>query len=195
MKNTEKITIIVLLLLLFVLTGGVIFVIACFNEDPPMGEVICTDLDEYLKVNRYVRKKLKNECPDMFPNYIPANCTAEYLYDYSCNFDGDVFLTIYLETKFSIGEDYDVAKNRINTNDVKMYFGKEESTKILVTEAVSLENYFQCSKKYYTGYSAAIIKENDKERTIQYLFIAQSSNFKELDTRVVELLSDLEKVI
>lgn len=137
----------------------------------------------------------KNECPDMFPKNIPANCTSEYLYDYSCNFDGDVFLTIYLKTEFSLREDYDAAKNRLHTNDVKMYSSTDEYTKFFVIEALSLKNYFQHPEKYYTGYSAAIIKENEQEGTVEYLFITQRSNLKELDNRVVELLSGLEKVI
>lgn len=196
MQNAErKITTIVLLLLLIAFAGGVFWVIACFNEDPPMGEIISTDSCEYMKVNRYVRKKIKNECPDMFPKNIPANCTSEYLYDYSCNFDGDVFLTIYLKTAFSTRDDYDAAKKRLHTNDVEVYSSTDESTIFFVIETLSLENYFQQPEKYYTGYSAAIMKENEQDGSIEYLFIAQSSNSKELDNRVVELLSDLEKVL
>lgn len=195
MAKNKKTTTIVLLSLLIIFAGGIFWVIACFNEDPPMGEIISTDTGEYMKVNRYVKKKIKNECPDMFPKNLPANCTAEYLYDYSCNFDGDVFLTIYLKTEFSTRDDYNAAKNRLRTDDVRTYSSTDESAKFFVIEALSLGNYFQNTGKYYTGYSAAIIKENEQDGSIEYLFITQSSNSKELDNRVVELLSDLEKVI
>ena len=171
-----------------------LFVRNYFNSDPPIEATSTKNINYYLETNKYVKNLLKENYNDMFPQKIPSNCAAEYLYEYSCDFDGRLYLTLFLKLKYDADQDYNIAKSQTIENSTANLMEAGNGKHFLVYDSASMDNYYLNPEKIYTGYKIAFIELDDEEFSINYILLKQYSNDKQLDKAVEFLLADFENI-
>ena len=99
-------------------------------SDPPVGEVINTDVKKYGKYNEYVKDILTSHFKGALPEAVPDNADViDLYYLYTCAILGDPAFYIDLKIRFNDTESYDGEKERIGKltdslieADRKMYY-------------------------------------------------------------------------
>lgn len=190
----KKINILAFLAIVVVLLGAWAGLRIYFSGDPPIENVTVNNPDDYGKVNRYVKRLIKTDYAHILPEKIPVNCRAEYDYSYQCDFDGRLYLTIYLELCFDEEEDYLAEVERIEKNSPSADLKYSQERQYYIYNLSQIENYFNGGGKAYSGYSAAFTAADDSENSIRYLIIKQYSNENKLSDSVNEMLDSLDEL-
>lgn len=192
--KTKKYYILSFLAIIFVVVGTYVTLQIYFSSDPPMGESATSDPNDYLKVNRYIKHLLKTDYKNILPTKIPLDCNPEYQYSYKCNFDGDLYFSIYLGLEFDSQEDYLVEIDSFKKNVSDAIIKYSQGKRYYIYELAGIENYFGNDEKSYTGYFAAFIVTDDSEKTIQYIIVNQFNNRNKLSDTVSELMDSLKNL-
>lgn len=176
---------------ILIVTAIIAIPVIWLSTDPPIDNITITDSKRYMKTNSYIRKLLKKSYVDPFPSKIPAGSKSEYFYNYSCNFDGDLYFTVYLELSSMTEEDFTSERRRIGK------LSDEEPILRGETEYVSfsqpdLEEYFstEYSRK---GFSFNLVVFENAEQTIKYLISYQCDN-SQIPEQISELLNTAKKL-
>ena len=155
-------------LLAVLLTISLLFT-AC--SDPPIGDVIHTDVKKYGKFNEYVKARLTSPFNGALPETVPDNSDVlDYYYLYNCAILGDPAFYIDLKIRFNDTESYDYEKERIGKltdslleDDGKLYYLVRASKK-------SIEEYLD-TENIHDGYVILleIVVFDDSACEVEYL--------------------------
>ena len=145
-----------------------------FSSDPPMGNATSTDSREYMDVDPYIKRLLKKSYIDPLPARLPDECEAEYYYNYKCNFDGEMFFTIYLKRSSMQGDELEAEMRRLYR------LGGAQISRSGDVESIcfcmpDLEEYFSESVSQ-KGFRFDIVMADRGKGTIQYLVSYQHDN-------------------
>lgn len=184
------------IVLSLVIIAGIVFG-ACtllrflFKDDPPIEDVSTTDPGCYMQMNHYMAELLRDEYRGIFPKEIPANCLPDYLYEYSCDFDGRLYYTVYLALTYSSPDDYLSQKESVYKEILSDAVTASGEKHYIIYSLSGLDNAFSENEPYYTGYSASLIAMSDEEYTIRYLVTEQYGNEHGQAENVAQMLNGL----
>lgn len=97
-KNIRGTLRVIILIALFIALASV-YKFFFSTPYPPYEREVCTDADDYMKVNAYVEELLYTSYTNFFPAEIQSDDSINYYYDYSFS-DRELHLTLYLEQGF-----------------------------------------------------------------------------------------------
>lgn len=166
-KKALRITIAVLATL--VLIFKVIPFIVFYN-DPPVDYVTETGTEKYMKVNRYVRRRVREEALGLFPEKLPSDAQADYSYTYYCWLLGDPNYVLYLSLDFDDSTAYREEAARINAiaRHDRLTLGDDEY--IIFDRLGRLDKYFDDDYLPNMGWHFFLAVENEEEQRIEYVF-------------------------
>ncbi len=188
MKNKNIIYIVLsffIVLILFLLP------VMWLSSDPPIADVTIRDSEEYMEVNSYVRKQLRKNYINPFPNKIPLECRSEYYYNYNCNYDGDLYFTLFLELRSTKPEYYLSEKSRILKlfDDEVTSQGESDYITFCIPDLDEFLSKEYCQKEF----SIDMVVFNNREKFIRYILSYQCDNTK-IPAQILSELSVLRSV-
>lgn len=158
-----------------------------FYNDPPVDYVTETGTEKYMKVNRYVRRRVKEEALGLFPEKLPSDAQADYSYTYYCWLLGNPNYVLYLSLDFDDSAAYRAEAARINeiSRQDSLTLGNDEY--IIFDKFHKLDEYFNDYYNANIGYHFFLAVENEEEMRIEYVFALINNE----DIRPQELIDAL----
>lgn len=141
-----------------------------FYNDPPVDYVIETQTEKYMKVNLYVRRRVKEEALGLFPEKLPSAAQADYSYIYYCWLLGDPNYVLYLSLDFDDSTAYRAEAARINeiSRQDSLTLGDDEY--IIFDRLGRLDRFFDDDYYANMGWRFFLAVENEEEQRIEYVF-------------------------
>lgn len=177
---------IVAFVILLVAAGVVLF----FSSDPPIGNTTVTDIDRYMKVEPYVRELMKKSYAEVLPASIPDDCAPEYYYSYQCNYDGDMYFTVYLRLDSMRSETFEAELRRLQGIPEARRSASGDAEYIILS-LPELEEYFSESVSL-RGFRFELAEIDESRSAIRYLISYQRDN-QHIPAMLPEMLEGLRE--
>lgn len=166
-KKARKITLAVLATLVLIFK---VIPFIMFYNDPPVDNVTETGTEKYMKVNRYVRRRVKEEALGLFPDKLPDNAAAEYYYYYCCGLFSAPSWIVYLSLDFDDSEAFTQEQGRLETLERWDSLSLEDEEYLIFEKLYKLDRIFDEKYDEQMGYHLVIAAENEEELKIEYLY-------------------------
>lgn len=164
---------------------GMILILCCSCDDPPIGSRSIDDPAEYMNVNDFSNEMLQTYFVGVFPNKdILTLSDCVYEYRYSCAFLGDPNVLIYLKTNSFTEKLLGEEQTRIQALSLETYY--LEDGRVLY----SMNSHFEKSAIKYMDDETLdgdqsifeLVLVDSSNRVIEYLFAFQQDNNVKSDT-------------
>ena len=193
MRMKKKIA---LILAAVVLVWAIAEVLNIKNE-PPFGTESADTPEEYLKVNSYVEKSLKDDFAKTLPKSIPTNLAEKsYCYRYSCGVQEIASFYINLKLKYKSEADFTAEYDRLQSADPKRTMHDGKAVHLFYgDDREALEGYFDNESYDGTVWRFNIVTVNSDELTVEYTVAGipdGAERFDALTQRLLQMKALLE---